>query len=330
MVLATYDGECTVVRFATFVKGTDDAHSHADAPEPPRGPLLADVRWDLSPDAYRAAVEVTRERIRAGDVYVLNLTARLEGECEAASPEIAFATLAERASADMAALVTGMPGAVPWIASVSPERFLRVRRAGPGPDGVRTVQIEPIKGTRPRGADASEDAEIAAGLLGDPKERAEHVMVVDMERNDLGVVCVAGSIHVDPLYEIVTTPYCHQLVSRVCGALRHEATFAQLLAATFPCGSVTGAPKLAATRIATELEATPRGAYCGSLLVAVPGELDSSVPIRTLEGIEGSPSRVHYGAGCGITVDSDADSEYEEAVLKASLVTSGGGHLTRA
>jgi len=79
MVLATYDGECTVVRFATVVKGTDDAHSHADAPEPPRGPLLADVRWDLSPDAYRAAVEVTRERIRAGDVYVLNLTARLEG-----------------------------------------------------------------------------------------------------------------------------------------------------------------------------------------------------------------------------------------------------------
>ncbi len=323
MVLAAYDGDCMVVRFSTVVDGAEVAC--AALPAAPAEPLLRAVRWDLSPDAYRAAVGLLRERIRAGDVYVLNLTARLEGDCAEPSPDVMFAALADRASADMAALVTGIPGAVPWIASVSPERFLRVRRAGPGPDGLRTVEIEPIKGTRPRGAVPSEDAAIAAGLLSDTKERAEHVMVVDMERNDLGMVCVPGSIHVDPLYEIVSTPYCHQLVSRVCGALRRDATFAQMLASTFPCGSVTGAPKRAAVRIAAELEATPRGTYCGSLLVAVPGEMDSSVLIRTLEGIEGSPSRARYGAGCGITVDSDAAAEYEEAVLKASLVTGDGG-----
>jgi anthranilate/para-aminobenzoate synthase component I len=285
-----------------------------------RGPLLRDVSWDLSRDAFCAAVRETHESIRAGDVYVLNLTARLEGESVADSPEEAFASLAARASADMAALVTGLPGAVPWIASVSPERFVRVRRAGSAATGARIVEIEPIKGTRPRGSDPSADAAIAEGLLADPKERAEHVMVVDMERNDLGIVCVPGSIHVDPLYEIVPTPYCHQLVSRVRGAMRPEATFAELLPAVFPCGSVTGAPKRSAIRIADGLEATPRGAYCGSLLVALPGELDSSVIIRTLEGIADKPERARYGAGCGITIDSDPDAEYEEAVLKASLV----------
>jgi anthranilate/para-aminobenzoate synthase component I len=285
-----------------------------------RGPLLRDVSWDLSRDAFCAAVRETHESIRAGDVYVLNLTARLEGESVADSPEEAFASLAARASADMAALVTGLPGAVPWIASVSPERFVRVRRAGSAATGARIVEIEPIKGTRPRGSDPSTDVAIADGLLADAKERAEHVMVVDMERNDLGMVCVPGSIHVDPLYEIVTTPYCHQLVSRVRGAMRPEATFAELLRAVFPCGSITGAPKRSAIRIADGLEATPRGAYCGSLLVALPGELDSSVIIRTLEGIADKPERARYGAGCGITIDSDPDAEYEEAVLKASLV----------
>jgi para-aminobenzoate synthetase component 1 len=320
MVVAAYAGDCTVVRFATSADGV--LPEPAAPPFALTGPLLRDVAWDLSRGAFCAAVEETHERIRAGDVYVLNLTARLEGDSVAPSPQEAFAALAERASADMAAFVTGLPGAVPWIASVSPERFVRVRRQVI--DGSRIVEIEPIKGTRPRGAVLSVDAVLSAGLLADVKERAEHVMVVDLERNDLGVVCVPGSIHVDPLYEIVSTPYCHQLVSRVRGVLRSDATFDELLAAVFPCGSVTGAPKRAAIRIAAELEATPRGAYCGSLLVAVPGELDSSVLIRTLEGIDGSPSRARYGTGCGVTIDSVPDAEYEEAALKASLVTGDG------
>jgi para-aminobenzoate synthetase/4-amino-4-deoxychorismate lyase len=132
---------------------------------------------------------------------------------------------------------------------------------------------------------------------------------------------VPGTVSVDPLYEIVTTPYCHHLVSRVHGVLQPEATFAQLLSATFPSGSVTGAPKRAAMRISGELEASPRGAYCGALLVARRGELDSSVLIRTLEGIAENPSLCRFGTGCGITYDSDPAAEHLEALLKASLAT---------
>jgi len=146
-------------------------------------------------------------------------------------------------------------------------------------------------------------------------------MVVDLERNDLGACCVPGTVRVDPLYEVVPTPYCHQMVSSVRGTLRSDASFAQLLASAFPCGSVTGAPKRAAMRIIDRLEATPRGAYCGALLVAMPGELDSSVLIRTLAGATEDPSRAVWGAGCGITHDSDPAAEYLEMLLKATPAT---------
>ena len=130
-------------------------------------------------------------------------------------------------------------------------------------------------------------------------------MVVDLERNDLGRVCVPGSVEVSPLYEVVETPYCHQLVSTVRGIMRPDASLGDLLESAFPCGSVTGAPKVAAMRIARELEASPRAGYCGALVVAMPGRLDSSVLIRTLEyRADGSAA---WGTGCGITIDSDPD-----------------------
>jgi len=162
----------------------------------------------------------------------------------------------------------------------------------------------------------SEDAENASSLLADVKERAEHVMVVDLERNDLGVVSEPGSIVVDPLYRVLTTPYCHQLVSCVRGMLRDEVTVGELLDACFPCGSVTGAPKRSAMRIASELETGARGSYCGSILVAMPGVLDSSVLIRTLEGHGELEAR--WGAGAGITSESDPAFEWLETLLKAS------------
>lgn len=284
-------------------------------------PLLSDTTWDLSGRDFRAAVDEVRGRIAAGDVYVLNLTARLTG-APVASPAETLSALVDRADADMSAYFEGWPGATPWIASVSPERFVRISY---GELDARLVEIQPIKGTRPRGATPEADAVLAAELAADPKERAEHVMVVDLERNDLGVAATPGTVHVDPLYEVVTTPYCHQLVSTVRGTMRSSATFADLLAATFPCGSVTGAPKRAAIRIAEELERTPRRAYCGSLVVAMPGELDSSVLIRTLEGIAENPDRAQWGAGCGITHDSDPVSEHLEALLKASPVLGDEG-----
>jgi para-aminobenzoate synthetase/4-amino-4-deoxychorismate lyase len=323
-VLAAYDGTCSLVRFSR-VEPLTEALFPASVPMPERSArLLLDAVWDLPPRAFRSRVRETRERIAAGDVYVLNLTARLEGRLAVDSPEAAFSALCERAGADMAAFLGGWPGATPWLASVSPERFVRVTRDGRADGAACVVEVCPIKGTTGRAAAIDADRAAAAALAADPKERAEHVMIVDLERNDIGVCCVPGSVFVEPLQEVVATPYCHQMVSSVRGTLRPDATFAELFGATFPCGSVTGAPKVAAMRIIGELEATPRGAYCGALLVAVPGELDSSVLIRSLEGVAEKPGVARWGAGCGITTESDPAAEYLEMLLKASPVTGDG------
>jgi anthranilate/para-aminobenzoate synthase component I/branched-subunit amino acid aminotransferase/4-amino-4-deoxychorismate lyase len=277
-------------------------------------PLATAHATSLGEADYRAAVEATREAIRDGNVYVLNLTRIIEATCDLTAPEL-LAALARRAPATMAAAWFWDDGSA--IVSASPERFVRVREG--------TIEIAPVKGTRPRGATPEEDAAFVADLLGNEKERAEHVMVVDLERNDIGRVCVPGSVRVEPLYEVETTSYCHQAVSRVFGRLRSDAGgVGDVLEATFPCGSVTGAPKIAAMRIAGELESGDRGVYTGSLMVAVPGEIDSSVLIRTAEVASGSQGiALRYGTGCGITVDSDAQEEWKESVLKASPLLGG-------
>ncbi|MBW6469363.1 MAG: chorismate-binding protein, partial [Coriobacteriia bacterium] len=277
--LVPYDGPATVFTYREWSEARPDAPAARPGGAArsgcvaPGAPLVRDAATSMEGRAYRAAVREVRERIAAGDVYVLNLTRTITAAPAAPGPEL-FAALWQRAGAEMSAYL-GMPGRE--LASVSPERFVRVTRDGDG----RVAEIWPIKGTRPRGADRASDDALAATLAADEKERAEHVMVVDMERNDLGRVCEPGSVHVAPLMEVVPTPYCHQMVSRVRGTLRPGATLGDLLAATFPCGSVTGAPKVAAVRIADELEVGSRGVYTGSLLVARPGELDSSVLIRT-------------------------------------------------
>jgi anthranilate/para-aminobenzoate synthase component I len=260
----------------------------------------------MSPEAYEAAVERTREEIAAGNVYVANVTYRVTGRA-VRSPAEAFTVLDGRAPAPMSAILRTGGSAV---VSASPERFAGVERLE---DGARTVEIWPIKGTRPRSDDPEEDRRLADELSADEKERAEHVMIVDMERNDLGRVCIAGTVRVDPLMEVFPTPYCHQMVSKVRGELASETSLAEVLGAAFPCGSVTGAPKIAAMHFLRGLERSPRGAYCGMLAVAMPGRFDSSVLIRTLEYTEGS---VRWGTGGGITFDSDPGSEWRESVLK--------------
>ncbi len=312
-----YDGSASYAVYrGGLVRGTEGWHTWGDLaadalPPPPEAvepsapvalpPLVFDAHTDLDEAAFSAAVEAVADAVRRGDVYVLNLTRRVFGTT-AFTPAQLFRSLAERTPALMgAAWVRGERALV----SSSPERFVRLR-------GLE-VEIGPVKGTRPRGETPDEDAAFVADLLGSQKERAEHVMIVDLERNDLGRVCEAGSIRVDPLFSIQTTPYCHQAVSSVCGLMNAEASIGDLLEATFPCGSITGAPKIAAVRLAEHLEDTPRGAYTGALLVAVPGRLDSSVLIRTLE-VDGD--HVAYGTGCGITVESDAAEEWRESVLK--------------
>jgi len=308
-----YDGSAAYALYrGGLVRGAQGWHTWgaltADAlPQPlgpvqiPAPPLVFGAHTDLDEEAFSAAVEAVADAVRRGDVYVLNLTRRVFGTV-VLTPSQLFRSLAERTPALMgAAWIRGDRSLV----SSSPERFVRLH-------GLE-VEIAPVKGTRPRGATPAEDEALVADLLGSPKERAEHVMIVDLERNDLGRVCEAGSVRVDPLFAIQTTAYCHQAVSSVRGLMHTAAGIGDLLEATFPCGSITGAPKIAAMRLAEHLEDTPRGAYTGSLLVAVPGRLDSSVLIRTLE-VDGD--HVAYGTGCGITVESDAAEEWRESVLK--------------
>ncbi|MHB1341275.1 MAG: chorismate-binding protein [Coriobacteriia bacterium] len=308
--LVSYEGSVRVVHYRSFAQGRPAVPAPVIAPDQP---LLAGATFDFDGHTFGAAVREVHERIAAGDVYVLNLTGRLVGR-PVLAPRATFDALFARGGGDMSAFVGGPGGNEGTIASVSPERFVRIRDHG----GARTIEVWPIKGTRPRGADAGHDRTLADELAADPKERAEHVMVVDMERNDIGRVCAAGSVHVEPLMEIVQTPYCHQMVSGVRGVLSPGADLSLVLESVFPCGSVTGAPKHAAMRIIRELENGPRGAYCGVLMVAIRGEIDSSVLIRTLEWT--SPDRAVWGSGCGITYESDPEAEWREVLLKASPV----------
>lgn len=355
--LVGYDGEATVAAYgdwrelgacdvAGLIGDVSPATTPSDAGRPrlgsggvlpPDAALAIDLVSDMDAASFGAGVREVHEAVRRGDVYVLNLTYRLRGRA-ATDPATLFATLMARSGAGMGAYWR-LPGRA--LASASPERFLSVEG--------RAVQVHPIKGTRPRGADPRADAALAAELAGSVKERSEHVMIVDLERNDLGRVCRTGSVVVDPLFEVVTTPYCHQLVSRVRGELRPDAGMADLLAAAFPCGSVTGAPKIAAMQHIARLESSPRGAYTGSLLVAMPGRLDSSVLIRTADMVEdgaadsepidapptapppGGARRkgasswiVTWGTGGGITIDSDSAEEYMETLLKASPLLGDG------
>lgn len=315
--LLPYDGSAAAARYTGGlvrtaegwrVWGTLDADDvpavgeRDPSPLPPEVALAEDVLSDLSAAAFCAGVRAIGESIRAGDVYVLNLTRRLTGR-PTTGPREAFTSLLSRTQADMAAFWQTPHVA---IASASPERFVRVT-------GGR-VQVCPIKGTRPR-AEGDADSAMVAELVASEKERAEHVMIVDLERNDIGRVCRSGTVSVDPFLEVVTTAYCHQMESSVSGLLRDDVSILELLEATFPCGSVTGAPKIAAMRMIAETESSERGAYTGSLVVAVPGEMDSSVLIRTAEYAGGV---VRWGTGGGITIDSDPEEEWLETVLKAS------------
>jgi len=199
----------------------------------------------------------------------------------------------------------------------SPERFLRLSGDA--------VETRPIKGTRPRGETPAADRALVRGLLCDPKERAEHVMIVDLERNDLGRVCRPGSVAVSSFLEVESFATLHHLVSTVRGRLRPDAGLEELLRATFPGGSITGAPKIRAMEVIAELEARPRGIYTGAFVrCRGPRDLDSAIAIRVAVARDGVFT---YHAGGGIVADSDPAREYDECVLKAAPFL--GATLTR-
>ncbi|MFJ6893710.1 chorismate-binding protein [Streptomyces hokutonensis] len=293
-VVADFEGRLTCARFR-------------DVRPAARHPVRA-ARWDgpapglwttsLDRDAYTAGVRRIREHIARGEVYQANLCRVLSAPIAADADTEALADrLAARHHAPYAGLIR-LPGPGLEVATASPELFLRRER--------RLIESGPIKGTGRTEADLLE------------KDHAENVMIVDLVRNDLGRVCATGSVTVPDLCAVERHPGLVHLVSTVRGELREGAGWPELLAATFPPGSVTGAPKESALGIITALETAPRGPYCGGIgwVDADRGTGELAVGIRTF-WVDRARQRLNFGAGAGITWGSDPEREWQETELKA-------------
>ncbi len=289
-VVLPFEGVPVCARFATVQPARPWPGRPWNGPSP--------EQWisSLDRDAFCKGVVAIHEAIAAGDVYQVNLTRRLSAPAPADADVAALgAALADGNPAPFSAVVR-VPSARTWVASASPERFLTR-------DGA-LVRSSPIKGT----------AATIDGFL--PKDRAENIMIVDLVRNDLGRVCEYGSVQVPSLLATEPHPGLFHLVSTVEGRLRAGMGWPELLAATFPPGSITGAPKLAAIDVIERLETTPRGVYCGGVgwVDADAGRGELNVAIRTFWIEDG---RLHFGTGGGITYDSSPDGEWAETELKA-------------
>ncbi|MGB5135596.1 MAG: anthranilate synthase component I family protein [Prochlorococcaceae cyanobacterium] len=296
-------------------RAASDAASDAGAAATPAPAAVSPTRlpledwcWHTDRAAFATGVAALRERIASGDLFQANLTACCEQElaepADAAALLALYSRLRRHCPAPFAGLAIGgaaAPGEA--VLSASPERFLQLNAQG-------EVETRPIKGTRPRHADATADADAAAELVTSVKDRAENVMIVDLLRNDLGRVCRPGSVQVPQLVGLESYRQVHHLTSVVRGQLRAGLGAADLLRACWPGGSITGAPKIRACQRLGELEPVPRGPYCGSLFrLDGAGGFDSSILIRSLF-VHGRRLRAH--AGCGIVADSDPQAEAEE------------------
>jgi para-aminobenzoate synthetase component 1 len=251
---------------------------------------------------YTAAIARIKAYIASGDVYQVNLTQRFATPLPC-PPYALYQRLRERSPAPFAAYLSF--DAVQVVSS-SPERFLTVRG--------RQVETRPIKGTRPRSANPVEDAHLAAELLASEKDRAELLMIVDLERNDLGRVCAYGSVQVEKLWQLESHPTVHHLVATVSGTLRPEIDVIDCVAACFPGGSITGAPKIRAMEIIDELEPHRRHVYTGAIgYLGFNGNADLNIAIRTLTCVGG---QAYYHVGGGIVWDSNPSAEYQETLDK--------------
>ncbi len=276
----------------------------AVAREPDLSPLEAPDRCDIR-EFYCAGVEKIKDYIAAGDIYQANLTYRFQLANRRSPYAISRRLLRLNGHfAPRGALLEWDDFA---IVSDSPETFLTLKD--------NLLEARPIKGTIKRGANPWDDATLKRALASSEKDRAENVMIVDLMRNDLGRVCEWGSVHVPQLYRIETFPTLHHGVSVVRGKLRAELDGLDAFIAAFPCGSITGAPKIRAMQIINELEPQPRGAAMGAIgYFGFDGAMEWSVAIRTATLIG---NRAYFNVGGGIVADSDAQSEYDEMRLKA-------------
>ena len=266
-------------------------------------PGLLEITED-DPQHFLAGVERIHGYLRDGDTFQVNLSRQWRARYDARpEPAMVYDSLRRANPAPFAGLLQHGEWA---IASSSPERLLEVRGG--------LAQTRPIAGTRPR-TPGEDDAARIRELLGHAKERAEHVMLVDLERNDLGRICVPGSIEVDELMTVESYAHVHHIVSNVRGRVRGDVTPGQAIAAVFPGGTITGCPKVRCMEIIAELECAPRGPYTGALgYLCNDGDLDLNILIRTLH-LRGED--VVFRAGAGIVADSDARHELEETRAKA-------------
>jgi anthranilate synthase component 1 len=265
----------------------------------------------MAQSRFEAMVRQAKDYIAAGDIYQVVLSQRFSRETNAEAFDVYRAVRRLNPSPYMFFFDFGTVDGEPfYLVGSSPEMFVRLEG--------RTASLRPIAGTRPRAADSEADAALAVDLLADPKERAEHVMLVDLGRNDLGRVCEYGTVNVSEFFSIERYSHVMHIVSHVEGRLRPGLTAFDLVRAAFPAGTVSGAPKVRAMEIIAELEPDARGPYAGMVgYFGFDGTMDTCLAIRTMVG-RGDTFSVQ--AGAGIVADSDPTNEYNETVNKASAI----------
>ena len=261
---------------------------------------------DWNEAQYATAFDVLKNYIAQGDCYQANLTFPMRARTTATAQAL-YAALRRVQPVPYGAWLD--LGLGPVVLSRSPELFFRLDKNG-------VLETRPMKGTMPRHPDPAQDAALIEALQKSPKDRAENIMIVDLLRNDIGRLCEVGSVQVPELFNVQSYATVHQMVSRVVGKIRPGVSLQNLFAAMFPCGSVTGAPKIRAMEIIRQLEPAPRGVYCGSIgWLAPDGSAELNVAIRTLSLFDNGD--VVMNVGSGVVFDSTAAAEYEEALWKA-------------
>jgi len=284
---------------------SDGVHEAAYRKSPARA-TESSLQFNFSKDNYLNAIRHIKNYIAAGDVYQVNLSQRIETQLDMPPYEL-YKILRSVNPAPFSCYLNFDDVSV---ISSSPERFLSVHE--------RHVQTRPIKGTRPRGKDSKTDEALKQALLASPKDDAELTMIIDLERNDLGRVCDYGSVKVMERKALETYPTVYHLVSTIEGDLHERYDFIDLLKATFPGGSITGAPKIRAMQIIDEIEPTRRGVYTGAIgYIGFNGDADLNIAIRTFVA---KGKTVYFQVGSGIVADSNEEEEYEETLHKAKAL----------
>ncbi|NLR74441.1 aminodeoxychorismate synthase component I [Leeia aquatica] len=292
------------------------AACHDASPLPPWPPARVTALNEEDPAVYLRNIQRVKQYIHEGDVFQVNLSRRWAAEvADGFDPRALYRQLREVNPAPFSGLACLPDGeGQAWVVSASPERLLRVSHQA----GERRAETRPIAGTHPRSTDPDEDAALKARLLASRKERAEHIMLVDLERNDLGRVCKPGSVKVDELMAVASYAFVHHIESNVHGNLRDDISPAQAIRALFPGGTITGCPKVRTMQIVRELETSPRYAYTGSMgFVNRDGSLDMNILIRSfMYAPHRADGALLFRAGGGIVADSDPERELNETRAK--------------